>query len=78
MLNNLIHREIDWSQYSDLETIGIDEISNRKGYQDFIAVISAKDKYGNLTILAVLDSLYKFRPDLTVAYFSNAIFVRYG
>ena len=59
MLNNLIHREIDWSQYSDLETIGIDEISNRKGYQDFIAVISAKDKYGNLTILAVLDSRKK-------------------
>ena len=59
MLNNLIHREIDWSQYSDLETIGIDEISNRKGHQDFIAVISAKDKYGNLTILAVLDNRKK-------------------
>ena len=59
MLNNLIHRKIDWSQYSDLATIGIDEISNRKGHQDFIAVISAKDKYGNLTILGVLDSRKK-------------------
>ena len=59
MLNNLIHREIDWSHYSDLETIGIDEISNRKGHQDFIAVISVKDKQGNLSVLCVLDSRKK-------------------
>lgn len=59
MLNNLVHREVDWDQYSDLDIIGIDEISNRKGHQDFIAVISAKDKRGNLSVLAVLDSRKK-------------------
>ena len=42
MLNNLIHRDCLESVF-DLENIGIDEISNRKGYQDFIAVISAKE-----------------------------------
>jgi transposase len=48
MLDNLVHRKVDWDQYLDLETIGIDEISNRKGRQDFIAVISVKDKHGDL------------------------------
>ena len=59
MLNNLVNREVDWNQHSDLDTIGIDEISNRKGHQDFIAVISAKDNRGNLSVLAVLDSRKK-------------------
>lgn len=59
MLNQLINCKINWDQYSDLDTIGIDEISNRKGHQDFIAVVSAKDKAGNLSVLGVLDSRKK-------------------
>ena len=59
MLNQLINRTVNWNQYSDLDTIGIDEISNRKGHQDFIAIVSAKDKGGNLSILGVLDSRKK-------------------
>ena len=59
MLDNLVHRKVDWDQYSDLETIGIDEISNRKGRQDFIAVISVKDKHGDLSVLGVLDGRKK-------------------
>ena len=58
-LDYLISKQVDWNLYTDLETIGIDEISNRKGHQDFIAIISAKDKYGELSILAVLDSRKK-------------------
>jgi transposase len=58
----LFHRigdSINWDNFSDLHTIGIDEISNRKGFKDFIAIISAKDQYGNLSILAVLDDRKK-------------------
>jgi transposase len=58
-LNQLINCKIDWDKHSDLDTIGIDEISNRKGRQDFIAIVSAKDKRGNLSILGVLDSRKK-------------------
>jgi transposase len=59
MLNNIVHKQVDWSQYTDLETLGIDEISNRKGHQDFVAVISAKNKQGHLSVLGVLDSRRK-------------------
>ena len=55
----MINCKIDWDKHSDLDTIGIDEISNRKGCQDFIAIVSAKDKRGNLSILGVLDSRKK-------------------
>jgi transposase len=58
-LDHLISKKVDWSLHTDLETIGIDEISNRKGHQDFIAIISAKDKFGKLSTLAVLDSRKK-------------------
>lgn len=60
--NTIKHRigcEVDWSNYTDLNTIGIDEISNRKGYQDYLAVVSVKDKNGNLSVIAVLDSRKK-------------------
>ena len=60
--NTIKHRigcEVDWSNYTDLNTIGIDEISNRKGHQDYLAVVSVKDKNGNLSVIAVLDSRKK-------------------
>jgi transposase len=54
-MRNRIGTKVDWSQFTDLTTIGIDEISNKKGHQDFIAIISAVNKFGKLMILAVLD-----------------------
>ncbi len=58
-INHRIGSEVDWSNYTDLNTIGIDEISNRKGHQDYLAVVSIKDKQGDLSVIAVLDSRRK-------------------
>jgi len=58
-VSNRIGDEVDWSKYSDLQTIGIDEISNRKGFNDYLAVVSVKDKHGDLSVIAVLDSRKK-------------------
>ena len=54
-----IGTEVDWSSYSDLHTIGIDEISNRKGHQDYLAVVSVKNKKGKNSVIAVLDTRKK-------------------
>lgn len=59
MLNHSVGKKINWDNYANLEIIGIDEISNRKGHQDFVAIISTKDKHGNLSVLAVLDNRKK-------------------
>ena len=58
-LNRLVNKSVDWSQYSDLETIGIDEISNKKGHKDYIAIVSAITKAGDLSVIAVLDERTK-------------------
>ena len=54
MLFHSIGVAVNWDNLRELYTIGIDEISNRKGFQDFVAIVSAKDTQGNLSILAVL------------------------
>lgn len=59
MLSHSIGVTVNWDNLRDLHTIGIDEISNRKGFQDFVAIVSAKDTQGNLSILAVLDDRKK-------------------
>ena len=69
VLHHKVGDSINWNNITDLHTIGIDEISNRKGHGHFIAIVSAKDKSGNLTILAVLDD----RKKQTVLEFLSSI-----
>jgi transposase len=54
-----INTEVDWSQYTDLETLGLDEISDKKGHQDYLVIISVKSKSGELSVIAVLDDRTK-------------------
>lgn len=58
-ITNRIGTEVNWSKYKDLHTIGIDEISNRKGHQDYLAIVSVKNKKGENSIIAVLDNRKK-------------------
>jgi transposase len=58
-LQRNIDHEVDWSDYQDLETIGVDEISLKKGYQDFLTIISAIENSGRLTIIGVLEGRHK-------------------
>ncbi len=44
---------MDWSRYSKLDIIGLDEIALKKGHQDYVVIVSAKID-GQLSILAVL------------------------
>lgn len=58
-LNRIVNVEVDWSQYSNLETIGIDEIALKKGHNDYVTIISARDKPGELSVIAVLPNRLK-------------------
>ena len=53
----IIHRHIDtevsWDAIDSLDTIGLDEISLKKGHTDFVTIITARVE-GKITILAVL------------------------
>lgn len=58
-LHRGVKKEVDWSSYKDLSTIGIDEISLLKGHQDYVVIVSAKDKKGVLSVIAVLPDRLK-------------------
>src|SRR5271165_1347252 len=45
---------VEWSQYTCLGVVGIDEIARRKGHGDFIAIVTARLPDGHLALLGVL------------------------
>ena len=69
IVHRLINKKVDWSEYSDLTTLGIDEISDKKGHQDYLTIVSVKTKSGDLSVIAVLDD----RAKDTVLDFFNSI-----
>jgi len=54
ILNRRVTKKVDWSRYRDLNVLGIDEIALRKGYKDYVTIISTKSLAGKLTVLAVI------------------------
>ena len=69
IVNRKINKEVNWSGYDDLDTIGIDEISDKKGHADFLTIISSKSKTGKLSVIAVL----KGRKKETIMKFLKSI-----
>ena len=68
ILNRSIKSEVDWSVFTALGIVGIDEISLKKGYKNFITVITSKCD-GKITLLAVL----KGRKKATIKAFLKKI-----
>ncbi len=63
-----VQAEVDWDTINSLEQLGLDEISLKKGYKDFVVIVSAR--IGNeIKILAVL----KDRKKKTVKEFLSTI-----
>jgi len=58
-LNRGVNIAVDWSIYTNLETIGIDEIAVKKGHNDYLTIVSVKDKAGELSVIAVLPDRLK-------------------
>ena len=42
ILDRQVGKRIDWSQIKSLNTIGIDEIALKKGYDSYVTIVSAK------------------------------------
>ena len=54
VLNRQVDTEINWDEIEDLGTIGIDEVALSKGRKSYAAIISARQKNGQVRVLAVL------------------------
>jgi transposase len=58
-LERQVKQRVDSSEYDNLETLGIDEITMRKGHQDYVTIISVRTKSGELSVIAVLPDRLK-------------------
>ena len=50
-LDRQVTKAVDWAKIKSLETIGIDEISMKKGYRDYVTIISAKSKEASPVVI---------------------------
>jgi transposase len=53
-LERQISAQVDWSAYSSLEVLGLDEIALKKGHRDFVTIVTARLKGERVIILGVL------------------------
>ena len=58
ILDRNIHYKIDWMSISELNIVGIDEISLKKGHKDFVVIISVYIE-GALRLIGVLENREK-------------------
>jgi transposase len=69
ILGRWVSTTVDWSQFTTLETLGLDEIALTRGHGNYVAVISTRDNQGQVSVLAVLPDRLK----ATVKGFLEAI-----
>lgn len=58
-IDRQVKQEVDQSEYVALEDIGIDEISMKKGNQDYVTIVSVRTKQVELTVIVVLPGKLK-------------------
>lgn len=68
-LERKVDQSVDWSDYGSFPTLGIDEVAIKKGHQDYLTVVSAKQSDDSLSVLAVI----KGRKKKDVLAFFNSI-----
>lgn len=54
-----IASRVDWSQFERLDMVGLDEIALKKGHSDYVVIVSARLRNGQLKLLAVLPNREK-------------------
>ena len=59
-INKSIATKVNWDAYSSLKIVGIDEFAIKKGYNDYVTVISTKaESDAQVKVIAVLQGRLK-------------------
>ena len=69
ILDRHVKKEVNWNLLSEIETLGIDEIANKKGHQSYFTIISVRDSDNKISVIAVLPE----RTKEVVKYFLGSI-----
>lgn len=68
IINRYIECEVDWNSIKKLETVGLDEISLKKGHKDFVTIVT-----GRTDETVIILSVLKDRKKVTVKKFLQTI-----
>jgi transposase len=69
VLERRIQGKVDWSAYTTIKLLGLDEIALQKGHRDFVVIVTTRLEDGRVAILGVLPN----RKKETVAAFLRSI-----
>ena len=69
VIERCIAAQVDWAQYTEIGTLGLDEIALKKGHRDFVVIATARLSNGRIAILGVLPN----REKATVKTFLESI-----
>jgi transposase len=69
VIERRIDQQVDWTRYTALSVLGLDEIALKKGHRDFVVIVTAQVPDGHLVILGVLPD----REKVTVKRFLTSI-----
>jgi transposase len=59
IVNRYVATQVDWSAFDRLEVVGLDEIALKKGRSDYVVIVTARLKNGQVKVLAVLPNREK-------------------
>jgi transposase len=59
VIDRRVSEQVDWSEFKDLEPMGIDEIASKKGHQHFFTIVTTRLATGALRVLGVLEGREK-------------------
>jgi transposase len=54
IVNRSVSTQVDWYQFDRLDVVGLDEIALKKGHRDYVVIVTARLKNGQVKVLAVL------------------------
>ena len=59
ILQQEVSENVDWEEFKRLGLVGVDEISLKKGYRDYLTIVTSKQQNNQVRILVVLDGRKK-------------------
>ena len=59
IIDRRVSEKVEWNEFKELGQIGIDEISGKKGHQDFFTIVTTRLATGVLRVLGVLEGREK-------------------
>lgn len=59
IIDRNIQSTVNWKEFENLNVLGIDEISLKKGHRDFVTIVSARLSNAEVVVLAVLEGRKK-------------------